>query len=195
MRTPGPCILVLTAPSGSGKTTVAKRLLEAIPEIRFSVSATTRPRRDHEIHGVHYHFLTQDQFDQALLDGQLLEHEEVYPGCWYGTLQSEVENSSVTAPILLDIDVKGALNVKSRYGSRAFIVFVQPPSLEILEQRLRSRGTETEESLSQRLGRASEELEYADRFDTVIVNDILEAAVEETISGVRSFLNSFTTDT
>jgi guanylate kinase len=190
VKTSGPCIIVLTAPSGSGKTTVARELLAAFPTMRFSVSATTRPRRYNEVHSVHYHFLTQSQFDQELLDGNLLESEEVYPGCWYGTLRSEVENSSATAPVLLDIDVQGALNVKSQYGEKAFILFVRPPSLEVLEERLRTRGTETVDSLKKRLGRAAEELSYTDRFDTVIVNDILESAVSDAIDKVGSFLES-----
>jgi guanylate kinase len=190
VKTSGPCIIVLTAPSGSGKTTVARELLAAFPTMRFSVSATTRPRRSNEVHSVHYHFLTQSQFDQELLDGNLLESEEVYPGCWYGTLRSEVENSSATAPVLLDIDVQGALNVKSQYGEKAFILFVRPPSLVELEKRLRARGTETDVSLAERLARAAEELGYTDRFDTVIVNDILETAVSDAVLKVRSFLES-----
>jgi len=185
-----PCIIVLTAPSGSGKSSVAKELLDAFPGMHFSVSATTRARRNHEVHGVHYHFLTQEQFDQELLDGLLLESEEVYPGCWYGTLLSEIDNSSAAAPVLLDIDVKGALNVKSQYGRDAFIVFIKPPPLAELERRLRSRGTETESSLATRLDRATEEMGYAHRFDTVIVNDILETAVTDATASIGAFLES-----
>ena len=183
-----PRIIVLTAPSGSGKTSVARGLLEAFPAMRFSVSATTRPRRAHEEHGVHYHFLSNTQFEQALLDGDLLEYEEVYEGCWYGTLRSEVERSSAEAPVLLDIDVKGALNVKKQFGDRAFIVFVKPPSIDELEVRLRARGTETDATLAARLARASEEMTYADRFDAVVVNDVLDDAIETATREVRWFL-------
>jgi len=189
-KEPDPRIVVLTAPSGAGKTTIASRILDFFPQMRFSISATTRQRRENEVQGVHYHFLTQSQFDQALLDGELLEYEEVYDGCWYGTLRREVERSTGEKPILLDIDVKGALNVKEAYGNRALIVFIKPPSIEELERRLRDRKSESEESLKQRLGRAKEELRYSDRFDAVVVNDTLENAIEDARRVVSDFLGS-----
>lgn len=185
---PDPRIIVLTAPSGAGKTTVAHRLLEVFPEMRFSVSATTRPRREAEIHGVHYHFLTQAQFEQALLDGELLEYEEVYADCWYATLRSEVARSSAERPVLLDIDVKGALNIKDTYGDHAFVLFIRPPSLDVLESRLRARNSESDDSLGKRLAKARDELAYADRFDAVVVNDHLESAVEEACSLISDYL-------
>ena len=185
-----PRIVVLTAPSGAGKTTVANRLLEAFPTMRFSVSATTRPQRENELQGVHYYFLTQAQFDQALLDGELLEYEEVYRGCWYGTLRQEVEKSSREKPTLLDIDVKGALTVKKTYGDQALVLFLEPPSLEELERRLRNRQSESEESIRERVARAREELRYSDRFEAIVVNDTLENAVEEARGLVSDFLSS-----
>ncbi len=181
-------IIALTAPSGSGKTTIARRVLAAFPEMTFSVSATTRERRAHEKHGVHYYFVSEDEFRELIAAGELIEQEEVYPGRFYGTLRSEVEQKAETAPLLLDIDVEGTLNVKRLYGDDALAIFIEPPSLEVLAERLRRRNTETETSLRHRLDRARRELTYADRFDAVVVNDDLTQAVDETIRLVRQFL-------
>ena len=187
---PEPKIIALTAPSGSGKTTLARRVLAAFPEMTFSVSATTRPRREAEEDGVHYHFISQDEF-QALIDDEgFIEYEEVYPGCFYGTLRAEVERATAARPILLDIDVEGAVNVKRLYGDDALTIFIRPPSLDVLAERLHLRETETDASLRVRLDRARLELTYADRFDAVIVNDDLEQAVDETIRLVGQFLVS-----
>ncbi|NNF04235.1 MAG: guanylate kinase [Rhodothermales bacterium] len=183
-----PCIIVLTAASGSGKTTLARRLLERVPSIRFSVSATTREPRDHETDGVHYHFMSAEEFEQARRDGRLLESEEVYPGRWYGTLRSEVENSDEDAPVLLDIDVVGAQNVKELYGENVLSVFIRPPSLDVLRGRLSARQTETEESLLERIERARMEIQRADRFDAAVLNDDLDEATEEVVGLVREFL-------
>lgn len=183
-----PCIVVLTAPSGSGKTTIASRLLQAFDGMRFSISATSREPRQNEVDGVHYHFLSQEQFDQEQLAGRFLEYEEVYPGCSYGTLMSEVELSSKKEPILLDIDVKGAANVKRIYDNLALVIFVRAPSIQVLEERLRNRKTESEEEFQVRLERAERELTFEDRFDHKIVNDVLDDAVEEVIKLVMNFL-------
>ncbi len=183
-----PKIIALTAPSGSGKTTIARRVLAAFPEMTFSVSATTRPRREEEEDGVHYHFIAQDEFQALIDDGGFIEYEEVYPGCYYGTLRAEVERATVAQPILLDIDVEGAVNVKQFYGDDALTLFIRPPSLAVLTERLHLRETETEASLRVRLDRARHELTYADRFDAVVVNDNLEQAVDETIRLVGAFL-------
>jgi guanylate kinase len=183
-----PRIIVLTAPSGSGKTTIAHALMLALPELRFSVSATTRPPRPGEKEGVHYHFLSETEFEEARRDGRLIEYEEVYPGCWYGTLASEVERSSAADPVLLDIDVIGATNVKRIFGDHALVLFISPPSISILESRLRARRTESEEAFRVRLERTKMELTYEDRFDVKIVNDVLEDAVREGIRVVCQFL-------
>ena len=183
-----PCIIILAAPSGSGKTTIAARLLEERPSISFSVSATTRAPRAHEESGVHYHFLNLEEFEKRRRQGELLESEEVYPGCWYGTLKSEVDKSSRHKPILLDIDVMGAIRVKELYQDQCLALFIRPPSLDELKNRLSARGTETDESLAERLGKASHELSFADSFDFVVVNDILEDAVGEVVDLVDRFV-------
>jgi guanylate kinase len=185
---PQPRIIALTAPSGAGKTTIARRVLEAFPEMRFSVSATTRPPRSYERDGVHYHFLSPDAFRQLIDHGELLEYEEVYPGLFYGTLKREVAQATPTRPVLLDIDVKGALNVKEHFGDDALTLFISPPSLAVLAERLQRRATESEAMLRQRLDRARLEMSQAGRFDALVVNDSLEAAVAETLAHVRSFL-------
>jgi len=182
-----PCIIILAAPSGSGKTTIAARLLEERPSISFSVSATTRAPRAHEKSGVHYHFLDGDEFEKRRQRGELLESEEVYPGCWYGTLKSEVDKSSRHAPVLLDIDVMGAIRVKELYKDQCLALFIRPPSLDELKNRLSSRGTETDESLAERLGKASQELSVSDSFDFVVVNDKLEKAVDDVVGLVDRF--------
>lgn len=183
-----PMIVVLTAPSGSGKTTIARRMLDRFSSMRFSVSATTRPKRSGEVEGVNYHFLSQDQFEEALLDGALVEYEEVYPDTWYGTLKSELESSSRTEPVLLDIDVEGAMNIKKYYPRQSLVLFIKPPSLDELERRLRARGSETDETLRVRLGKAEKELSYADRFDAIIVNDDIDAACDEVAAHIERFL-------
>ncbi len=185
-----PRIIVLTAPSAAGKTTIARRVLEAFPGMAFSVSVTTRPPRPGEQDGRDYHFVSREAFERMRAAGELLEYEEVYPGLFYGTPRSAVEAAARTHPVLLDIDVKGALNVKQLFGDRALALFIAPPSLDTLEERLRRRGTETEASLRARLDRAREEMAYRDRFDAVIVNDDLERAVAEAIEQVGAFLHS-----
>jgi guanylate kinase len=183
-------VIVLTAPSGAGKTSIARRVMQALPALQFSVSATTRPARDDETHGEDYFFLSEDEFRARIDEGDLLEYEEVYPGRFYGTLQSEVERKTENGPVLLDIDVKGAVNVKRLYGDDALVLFIAPPSLDALHERLTGRGTETGDSLRERLERASMEMDYADRCDAVVVNDDLEDAVQETLRHIRQFLNS-----
>lgn len=178
----------MTAPSGSGKTSIARRLLAAMPQLSFSVSATTRPPRASEVDGVHYHFLSPAEFRAEVARGGLIEFEEVYPDRFYGTLKRTVEAATNAQPTILDIEVVGAANVKRMFGAQALALFIMPPSLKALEERLRKRETETEESLRERLARAEMELGAADRFDMVVVNDNLDAAVKETIEAVSSFL-------
>lgn len=183
-------IVVLTAPSGAGKTTIAHRVLEAMPAMQFSVSATTRAPRSHETDGEDYHFLTLEEFHARIETGDLLEYEEVYPDQFYGTLRSEVEDRAEETPVLLDIDVNGALNVKRIYGDDALVLFIAPPSVGELRRRLEGRGTENPKALKTRLDRAEEELMTADACDAVVVNDDLDAAVEETLTRIHQFLNS-----
>lgn len=181
-------IVVLTAPSGAGKTTIARRMLEAIPEMRFSVSVTTRAPRSGERDGVDYHFLSEDEFWQREKEGDLLEYVEVYKGLYYGTLCSAVDAAAQEAPVLLDIDVLGALNVQQKYGPQALTIFIAPPSVEVLEERLANRATESLEKRTERLERAKMEIGMADQFNVVVVNDDLEIAVAETLAHITKFL-------
>lgn len=183
-------IVVLTAPSGAGKTTIAHRVLDAMPTMQFSVSATTRAPRPEETDGEDYHFMSPEEFRTRIDAGELLEFEEVYPDRFYGTLRSEVERKTEAGAVLLDIDVKGALNVKRIFGDDALVLFVAPPSVEELQRRLEGRGTEDPEAVRDRLERAEQELAQSDAYDAVVVNDELDVAVEETLTRIRQFLNS-----
>lgn len=182
--------IVLTAPSGSGKSTIARRIEKEIPELNFSVSATTRPPREGEIDGVHYHFLSDNEFKSSVEAGEFLEYEEVYPGRFYGTLYEGIKRIDQQGPCLLDIDVKGAMRMKAFAGDSALILFVHPMSLKVLANRLQLRGTETKEWLNERIKRAEMELTFADKCDHIIYNDVLDIAVEETLHVVRQFLKA-----
>ena len=182
-------LVILSAPSGAGKSTIVRRLLQAIPELSFSVSATSRSTRPSEIDGKHYYFLSPEEFQEEIKKDAFLEWEEVYAGMYYGTLKSEVDRLWESGKqVAFDIDVEGGIKLKKAFGTRALAVFIQPPSLEVLEARLRGRGTETEESLAKRLGKAKAELGKADQFDTIIINDDLETAVADCIQQVEAFL-------
>lgn len=183
-------IIVLTAPSGAGKTTIAHRVLDAIDTLRFSVSATTRAPRPHETDGTDYHFLTPNAFRQKIDAGELLEYEEVYPNQFYGTLKQEIDQSSPDAPVLLDIDVRGATTVKETYGDEALVLFIAPPSFEVLKERLTGRGTESSDAVRSRLERAQTEMTRANDFDAIVVNDDLDTAVEETLTHIQAFIQS-----
>ncbi|GAB5537808.1 MAG: guanylate kinase [Rubricoccaceae bacterium] len=186
-------LLVLTAPSGAGKTTLARRLMDRVDGLKFSVSATTRSPRGGEIPDVHYHFLTHGEFEERIQSGDFLEYEEVYPGRFYGTLRPEMEALAAepeTRAVVLDIDVKGALNVKQIYEDEALTLFIAPPSIEALGRRLRHRGTENEDRIEVRLSRASLEMEFAPQFDGVIINDDLETATDELVTRVKAFLEA-----
>lgn len=183
-------VIILVAPSGSGKTTLARRLFKDFENLKFSVSATTRPPRPGEEHGKHYFFLSEADFDRKIKESAFLEWEEFYGGKKYGTLRSEVDkilNSGYF--VLLDIEVKGAVNVKRIYEDDCLSLFIQPPSLEVLKQRLTDRGTEDDETLNLRLDRAREELTYADQFDQIIINDDLDTAYEEVKEAVSQYMN------
>lgn len=169
---------------------MAKRLFNEFENLKFSVSATTRPPRSDEEHGKHYYFLTDSDFNQKVDAGEFLEWEEFYNGKKYGTLRSEVDKKLKSGYfVLLDIEVKGAVNVKQIYGDESLSLFIQPPSIETLEQRLRDRGTEDDTTLALRLERAKKELTYADQFDQVIINDDLETAFKEVREAVSKFMN------
>ena len=182
--------VVLTAPSGAGKTTLARRVMQALPELTFSTSATTRPPRDYEKNGIHYYFISEAEFLKHIEAADFIEYEEVYPGRYYGTLLSEIERIDQTNPVLLDIDVRGAYRIKQIAGDSCVSIFISPPSMEELKNRLIKRGTETEHGLCERLKRASMEMEYADKCDYVVINDVLDDAVEETLTIVKQFLES-----
>lgn len=174
-------IIVLSAPSGTGKSSIIKRLLD-YPELHlgFSVSATSRAPRGTEQHGIEYYFITHEEFKQKADAGDFVEWEEVYPGTCYGTLKSEVNRVTEAGQnLIMDIDVKGGLNVKKCYGDQALTIFILPPSKEELEKRLRGRGTDAEDVIRKRLDKADYELSFAPQFDVRVVNDDLERAVEE----------------
>ncbi len=174
-------IIVLSAPSGTGKSSIIKQLLE-YPELRlgFSVSATSRAPRGTEQHGVEYYFISHEEFKNRADAGDFVEWEEVYPGTCYGTLKSEVQRVTEEGKnLIMDIDVKGGLNVKKCYGEQALTIFILPPSKQELEKRLRGRGTDAEEVIRKRLDKADYELSFAPQFDVRVVNDDLQRAVEE----------------
>lgn len=184
-------LIVLVAPSGSGKTTIARRLLRDFPKIRFSVSATTRKPRAGEKDGEDYFFLSPDEFEHKIKEDDFLEWEEFYNGSRYGTLRSEVDKLMESGYFpLLDIEVKGALNVQREYGARSVSIFIQPPSIKELKTRLVNRGTEDDASLQTRLERAEHELTYANKFDYVVINDDLDAAYKQ----VATIIKMFTTE-
>ena len=182
-------IIIISAPSGCGKSTIINALLKRGEiDMQFSVSATNRPPREGETHGVNYYFLTDDDFKKAISQGDFVEYEEVYPGRYYGTLKSEIARIVDGGHnVVLDIDVKGGVNVKRMYGDEAVSVFIQPPSVEALRSRLVGRGTETEEAIEQRVARAGVEIGYAPQFDHTVVNDDLTEAIENVSKILKEF--------
>lgn len=173
--------IIISAPSGAGKSTIVHRLMERFPRLGFSVSACSRPPRGNEVDGVDYHFLSTDEFRTRIRRNEFVEWQEVYPGNYYGTLKSELERLRGEGKVpLFDVDVVGAVSLKIYFGPSALAIFIQPPSLEILEDRLRKRGTDTEESLDRRMAKAGKELTCAQQFDAVVINDDLDLAIEET---------------
>lgn len=181
--------IIFSAPSGSGKTTIVKHLLQKNHNLMFSISACTRQKRSNEVHGKDYYFLTVEEFKQKIANNEFLEYEEVYDGNYYGTLKSEIERIwALNKTVVFDVDVEGGLNLKKYFGNQSLAIFVKPPGVEALKQRLLQRNSETEETLRIRVEKAIQELAYEDRFDKVILNDTLEHALSLAETIVNEFL-------
>lgn len=185
-------LIIFSAPSGSGKSTIINKLMSEYGlQGRFSISATSRKPRGSEQDGVEYYFLTEEDFRRRISEGDFLEYEEVYPGCFYGTLRSEVDRTLARGEnVILDIDVQGGLNVKKIYGDRALTLFIQPPSIERLRERLERRGTDAPEVIERRLAKSETELSFAHRYDAVVVNDDLEEACRDAARVIEDFLST-----
>ena len=182
-------LIIFSAPSGSGKTTIVKRLLTTFPQFEFSISATSRQPRGQERDGVDYFFLTQEEFKQKVDQDAFVEWEEVYNGTCYGTLRSEMERIWAKGNVIIfDVDVMGGINLKRIFGDEACSIFIKAPSIEALRERLIGRGTDSMETIEKRVAKAEFELSKAGEFDHVVVNDDLELAVEQTEQIIRNFL-------
>lgn len=182
-------VVILSAPSGCGKTTILKALMERGLPLEFSVSATSRPKRAGEVDGRDYYYFTPEQFKAKVEAQEFLEWNEVYAGQYYGTLLSEIDRIAANGRhVIFDVDVQGGLSIKEKFGARALSVFVMPPSIEALKERLLFRGTETPESIGKRLERASFEMSYSGRFDYVLINDDLDKAIAEAYRLIEDFL-------
>lgn len=182
-------VIIFSAPSGSGKSTIVNYLLSLDLGLEFSISATCRAPRGEEQHGKEYYFFSTDEFRQRIGKDDFLEWEEVYPGCYYGTLKSELERIwKAGHAVVFDVDVVGGVNIKKIFGDQALSIFVKAPSVEVLRQRLVGRGTDSMEKIEQRVAKAEYEMTFADKFDVVIVNDNLETALAEAEKAVRDFL-------
>lgn len=183
-------LIIFSAPSGSGKSTIINYLLTQGLNLAFSISATSRPPRGTEQHGVEYFFLTPEEFRSRIENNEFLEYEEVYKDRYYGTLKAQVEKQLEAGQnVVFDVDVVGGCNIKKFYGNRALSVFIQPPSVEELRRRLEGRGTDAPEVIESRIAKAEFELSFAPQFDRIIVNDNLETAKAETLAIIREFLN------
>ena len=182
-------LVIFSAPSGSGKTTIVRELLKRFNRFEFSISATSRQPRGQEQDGVDYYFLTNDEFRSRVERDEFVEWEEVYAGTCYGTLKSEMERIwNKGNVIVFDVDVMGGINLKHLFGDDACSIFIMPPSIEELERRLRGRGTDSEEVIAKRIGKAEFELSKSPEFDKVVVNDVLEVAVDEATAIINNFL-------
>ncbi len=183
-------LIIFSAPSGAGKTTLVKYIMSAMDDLAFSVSAASRKKRPGETDGKDYYFMTVDEFKQKIRNGEFIEWEEVYKDHFYGTLRSEVERIRNSGKhVVFDVDVKGGLNIKKIYGDDALAIFIKPPSIETLKQRLIQRGTDDRKEIETRIAKAERELSYAGQFDVIIVNDDLEKAKREAYKVVKDFLN------
>ncbi|VBB43516.1 guanylate kinase [uncultured Paludibacter sp.] len=185
-----PKLIIVSAPSGAGKSTLVNYLLSLNLGLEFSVSATCRSPRGKEKHGKEYYFLTTEEFKQKIDNKEFIEYEEVYSGCYYGTLRSEIDRISAKGnPIIFDVDVLGGLNIKKQYGEDALAIFIAPPSIETLRQRLIKRSTDSPEMIEKRVGKAEHEMTFAPQFDLIIVNDNLSKGKNEIEQAVREFIN------
>ena len=183
-------VIILTAPSGAGKTSIASYLLNEMPQLLFSVSATTRAPRGNEKDGVEYHFISLEKFEEHIAQNDFLEYEMVYEGVYYGTLKSELTRIWNLGKIpVLDIDVKGAIRVQKQIGANCLSIFIMPPSIEVLKQRLENRKTETAENIQMRLDKASFEISFSNQFNAIIQNNDLTTACAETKKVISNFLN------
>ncbi len=183
-------IIVISAPSGTGKSTVIKHLMQNNTlRLKFSISATCRPPRGVERNAEDYYFMSREEFMHLVSEGKFVEWEEVYPGCCYGTLRTEIERVITNGDnLIMDIDVKGALNIKKEFGQEALSIFLMPPSIQTLEQRLRNRGTDTAEVIDKRLQKAEYEMSFATQFDSVAVNDRLDDTIRQLDSLISEFV-------
>ena len=184
-------LIVISAPSGAGKTSIVHFLLKKIEGLSFSVSACSRAKRENEIDGIDYHFLAAEEFQQKIKNRDFLEFEEVYKNQYYGTLKSEVERIWQKGQIVIfDVDVIGGLNIKKQYLSECLSIFIMPPSLVVLEERLQKRGSESIDSLRKRIAKAKGEIARSGEFDKVILNDNFDIACEEAMQVIRNFIKS-----
>ena len=182
-------VFIFSAPSGAGKTTVVKHILSNFTGLEFSISATSRPPRQGESHGKDYFFISETDFREKIANNEFIEYEEVYPGRFYGTLKKEIENIWKRGNhAVFDVDVKGGLNLKKIFGHKALAVFVSPPDIKTLEERLIKRGTETPENISVRVHKATEEMKFAEQFDIILFNDKIDETLAEAKLIVSDFL-------